>query len=409
MSKSIFNLIEKATDSVQSPRLEAFASANGFTIGESETAVSRKEAQRRMTEAEDYLYALFAGENRKGERCNVPTLDINEMMSSSDVQVLLPRVISQVMIEPKEPNLFLTNNVVEEIALDEKSPLFITFPSVGALQAFEIGEGQEYKSQSLSFQEHMTQIRLKKVGLQVSLSEEIINHSIYPLLRLNMRLMVNAINRKVESTAFTALTQRAREVFNNNEGVAAARTSGKDASQNWNGSLALKDILTLAGTVVGARYEPSHMLIHPLAYLVIFQDPIIRAAFYHQGQLGGSVWQQAPNFDQSANMPFGITYVPYYALPYNETGTFTAADASGFASSLVTDVYVIDSRNSLYMATRGDVQMDQMDDWFKDATAMKARRYVGLSVKDGGKGISVARNVRVVENAAPLFTIKTVS
>ena len=123
--------------------------------------------------------------------------------------------------------------------------------------------------------------------------------------------------------------------------------------------------------------------------------------------MGGNIYSQKPDFNQNVNMPFGISYVPYYALPYVENAALSSTQASGLGSSLYTDVYVIDAKNSLYMATRGDAQMDEMEDWFKDATVMKIKKHMGCSVKDGGKAITVARNVRVVENYQPVMTVRT--
>lgn len=395
------------TDSQIRPQVEAFAKASNWEIGEGEGKHSYKSVVEKMEETSEYLFGLFTKQNYSGEKYEAPEVPITEMLASSDAQILMPRVISEIMVEPKEPSLFLSNNVAEEITLDDKSPLFITFPTVDAMQAGEIAEGGEYPSRSLSYQEHTISIRLKKYGLQASLTEEIKNHSIYPIVNLYLRQMKNAIDRKGESICYTALTQRAQEVFNNDTDVTADRTSGVSTAQTWNGSLALKDITRMCGVIVGNRYEPSHILIHPLAWFTIFQDPLIRATFMHQGQMGNTIYRQTPNFDQSANMPFGITYVPYYALPYTENTALASTQASGLGASLYTDVYVIDSKNTMFVATRGETKMDQMDDWFKDATTMKCRKYFGVSVKDGGKGITVARNVRVVENYQPVMTVRT--
>jgi hypothetical protein len=160
--------------------------------------------------------------------------------------------------------------------------------------------------------------------------------------------------------------------------------------------------------MLGNRYEPTHFLAHPLAWPIFAKDPLMKAQFYHGGQMGQGIWTRMPSFDQSANFPFGIAYVPYYALPYNEADTLTGA-LSSLGSSLTSDIYLLDARNSLFMATRGDTQMDQMENWFRDATMMKARKYVGVSAKAGGKGMLKAANIRIVENQEPIMTIRTLA
>jgi hypothetical protein len=134
----------------------------------------------------------------------------------------------------------------------------------------------------------------------------------------------------------------------------------------------------------------------------------MKAQFYHGGQIGAGIWSRMPDFDQSANFPFGLVYVPYYATQYNPSETLTGV-LSGQGASLTTDLYMIDARNALFMATRGNTEMDQMDNWFREATMMKARKFVGISAKAGGKGMLKAASIRVVENQEPVLTMRTVS
>jgi hypothetical protein len=404
-NKSILNLIKEATSNAEY-EFNKFVEASGMTIGTEEGNVSKAEALGAMDSVKEYVHALFTRTDSEGNRMEVPNVDLAEMLTSSDSSGVFKRVISEILVKPKEPALFLSNNVAKQVTLDAKAPLTVTFPVVGAYQAFPVGEGQEYRQQVMTMQEHIASLRLGKVGVMASLTEEVVEHSIYPLINLNLELMANGINRYGEELCYKALTQKAQEVFNNDTGVSAERTSGVDVGQVWNGSVALKDILTMAGVVVGNRYEPSHMLIHPLAYHVIFQDPLIRSTFFHQGQIGSGIHRQLPKFDQGANMPFGLSYVPYYALPYQESGVMASHPGSGFASALLTDIYVIDSANSMTMLSRGDIEIDSMDDWFKDATTLKARKYMAVAGMDGGKGMTVARNVRVVENFTPIMTVR---
>jgi hypothetical protein len=107
-------------------------------------------------------------------------------------------------------------------------------------------------------------------------------------------------------------------------------------------------------------------------------------------------------------MPFGVQYVPYYNISFTENYTLTGA-LSGQGASLVTDMYLIDKSESLFMATAGEKEMDQMENWFKDALMMKARQYVAVSAKDGGPGRFSAKKIRVVRNYEALFTVRTVA
>jgi hypothetical protein len=411
MSKNLTNLIQEATSKSVEPRLKEFAKVNGIDY----TAENRDEILASLKEAEEFYYAQFTGRLSDGqEATNLPAVSINEALNTSDVSVVFPRVISQVLQEPKEPNLFLQNVVADTIKLANDSPLLIEFPTVGALQAFNMAEGQEYTAQTLSFQQHMTSIRIGKIGVAASLTEEIVNQSMWNLIELHMRLMSNAIDRRVETILYKAMTERAQIVFNNESTDTQYRTTGKAVSSTtvaWNGSFSYNDLVKMCGVLLQNRYEGTHFLAHPLMWPIFAQDPILRAQFYHGGQLGAGIWTRMPAYDQTANFPFGITYVPYYALPFTENTTFsgTAAGSTLGSAPVVSDVYLIDRKNSLFMATRGDTQMDQMDNWYRDATMLKAKKYVGVSAKDQGRGMVVAKNIRVVVNEEPLFNIRTIT
>jgi hypothetical protein len=76
---------------------------------------------------------------------------------------------------------------------------------------------------------------------------------------------------------------------------------------------------------------------------------------------------------------------------------------------VTSDLYVIDKSNALFMATRGDIEVDDMEEWLRDSRAMKARKYVGVAVKDQGRGMVVAKKVRVARNYEALYTLRQVS
>jgi hypothetical protein len=407
LKPTIFNIASEALNRETEKVLTEFAHASrGQDYSQLEDG-DRESLAQDLKWAEEVLYAQFTGETFDGQKYRGPSLSFSEALSSSDASILFPRVISEILLEPTEPNLWLTNNATEFLVV-QNAPLVIEFPSLGALEAFEMSEGQEYRQQALSWQEHMTSFRLRKYGVLAAVPDEVIENSQWPIVRLYLKHMAAAINRKQESLLFKALMSFGREVFNNTSTDPTKWTTGKKQDQTLNYSFSYNDLIKLVGAVIAGRYEPTHFLAHPMAWPIFATDPLLRAQFFNGGQVGMSIWSTMPQFDQSLNFPFGIAYVPYYAMPFQENITLSGP-ASGLGASNVTDVVVIDSRNALFAATRGDIEMDDMEAWLRDARVMKARKYLGVSVKDRGNGIAHARNIRLVQNHEAIFTVRTVS
>lgn len=412
-NETIHGLMERASRTELEPQLRDYAKVLGLSIVDSkdeanDAAITRDDLVARLRSEQEQVYAMITGEDFDGEKLDVPQVSIKEALNTSDASIVFPRVISQILQEPQEPNLFLMNQIADKIVLPANAPSLIEFPTVSAIQAQDMSEGQEYAVQNPSFGEFMTSLRIRKIGTAVALTEEIIKHSLWNLVALHLRLMAAAIDRKIEKNLYTAMVNTAQNVFDNESATAEYRTTGVTSTQAVNGSFSYFDLVKMMSVALGNKKTGSHLLTHPLAWPILAQDPLMMANFFHGGQMGQGAWTRAPQFDQQAAMPFGIQYVPYYNIAFTENYTLTGA-LSGQGASLVTDMYLLDKSDSLFMATAGEKEMDQMDNWFKDALMMKARQYVAVSAKDGGKGMFSAKKIRVVRNYEALFTVRTIA
>ena len=414
MKESIYNLMETASNNKFEPQLREYAKLNKLEIVENEadaegSKVTRASIVANIRESQEFMYSVFTGKNFAGETVETPTITMNEALHTSDASIVLPRVIMEVLQEPTEPNLWL-QSIADDVRLPDGSPSYIEFPSVGAIEASDIAEGMEYPEQEVAFGDHMTSLRIKKCGVKTAVTEEIIKHSMWNLVTLHLRLMGNAIARHIENKLYKTFTSVATTVFDNESATTAMHTTGLAKAQTGNGSIAYLDIVKLCTVLLNNRYNFTDLVTHPLAWPILAQDPTFRAQMFHAGQMGiGGVYGRTPDYNQQAMMPFGLNHVPYYNTGYSENKTLSAGWASGLGASLVTDLYVIDRKNTLFLGHYGPTEFDSMEDWQKDARAMKARRYVGVSAKDGGRGITVAKNVRVVVNYEPIYTIQSVS
>lgn len=406
--KTIYDLIRETEQKSSGLALEMFANANGLEIGKGEGKCSVEDVLKRMHTSAEFLYGQFTGKTFDGENANIVPVSIREALNTGDVSPILPRVISEVLRTPTEPYLFLTNQIAEKVPFPAGSSRFVTFPTLGPMEAAEVSENGEYAEYKPSWGESAFSSTMRKYGIMTSLSDEIIKESQWPLVTLFMRMMKAAVDRKIESILYQALTQRPRVVFDNDHATdTTLQTTGMSVSsgtQSHNGSIAYDDLIKMAGVLIGAKYNPTHFIMHPLAWPVVLQDPVLRATFYHGGQLGSNVWGATPQFDQGSNFPLGMTYVPYYASEFTENKTLTYA-MSGLGASLVVNAYMLDKANSLMLLERGGTEMDEMEVWMRDARMLKVKKQAAVAMKDLGRGVVQAKNIRVVPNKQALYTV----
>ena len=382
-----------------------FEKATGQAVGKGNGQISPEKALERIHAAENYVQALFTGKGLDGRPRQVENIPWSEATTTSDASIILPRIISNILKEPLEPVYFLSQ-IADEMIIQGRNPLSIEFPKVGALSAERVGEDGVYKHTAAVWGKETTSIKIEKWGLMTSISDELNENAIFPLLTLLARMCRNAVDRRIESLLFNTMDTVARPMFDNQSDDTAFHTSGLDTAQAANYSFSHFDLIDMMGRLVNNRYGVTDVLAHPMAWSVFALDPFLRATFFHSGTMGAQVWQTPPQVDQTVNIPFGVNFVPYYALSARPASQISSGPASALPNTLITDIFAIDRANALFLAHRGPADVDQREDWFKDGTTIKVRRYAGVAAKDGGNGMVVARRVRAVRNYEPLFTIR---
>lgn len=105
-------------------------------------------------------------------------ITVTEALTTADANILIPKVIQQVISDAAEPLQFVSQFFQRVQLTEGRSMEFIHF---GAIRAFEIGEGQEYPDQSLNLVKQgigpVMDVRVKKYGLKVSITDEMISDS----------------------------------------------------------------------------------------------------------------------------------------------------------------------------------------------------------------------------------------
>lgn len=396
MNNFITDHIETLLQEGRVKELNTLASKMKKTLSSESSDID--EFEDKLNVATEYFFTLLSGRDYSGKAVKAPAIEIEEALNKTDISVVLKRALDIRLQTPTEPNLFLQNSVAQVIDLPWDAPITMSFVQVGTLIAEDVSYNQPYPNSDLSWAENTVSVTMRKTGITASIGEEIIRESQWPLIDMYVTAMSAAIRRRVEQKLKKVMVTKANVVKDNESLDTALHTSGVDSANDWNATYDFRDTVHMFTNLLHREKNASHVLSHPLAWSVFAQDPMYRNIYVFGGQAGANPFTQTPNFNQQSMMPFGLQYVPYYAVDYKPSAQLAAGVGSSLAATMITDVYMIDRAESLILLKRGDVEMDDMADWHKDATQLKARLYNDVAAKDMGRGMVVTKNVRIAEN-----------
>lgn len=325
-------------------------------------------------------------------------LSIKDMVSASQYDGIMKEVIQRVVVEEKEPGLFLSEIVADKIPMPTGTSSLLMLES-SAFVANEMAPGQEYQLANTSMIEGTFDVRVGKQGIGVVVPDEVRDNRQLDLFGVYLKKCVNAVNRLVESNCFTALSSTPNIVFD--PALTGRAPTGIDDAGVANNTFSYVDMIQMCGTLMAQERNATHILSHPLAWSIFATDPFMRATFY-TGGMGNSIWDNAPMFEQTMNMPFGLTYVPYQVIDF----TFNAGTPS---SPHTTDIYAIDAKESIYLAEKDTIMVDEDAEFWRDGRGLKVNRATRAGLKDKGTGVARAKTVAVTQNYAALYTVRNLA
>lgn len=142
---------------------------------------------------------------------------IQEAITTTDAVKLIPKVIEGKLREAAEPE-YLGTRFFNTVRVEGGNSAVYVIPVVGEVTAYEVGEGTRYKETALDYNtlENATlEIRVKKIGVKVSITEEAIADSSWDILGINVRKMGRAMARYKEEMIFNAFSNHGHVVFDN--------------------------------------------------------------------------------------------------------------------------------------------------------------------------------------------------
>lgn len=305
---------------------------------------------------------------------------IKEAFSSPDSDMLFPKVISRVLREAAEPE-FLVTPLLSTIRLT--SGRSMEFPSVNAIQAAEIPEGQEYPEQALAFQPQV-EGKVSKKGVKVSFTEEVIADSQWDIVGLHVRAAGRAMARLKEQIALRRFADAATVVFDNDGGTA---TTGLGMNGVANSSITWNDVVDMAAVIHAENHVPTDFILHPLMWAVFlktapFQLPGAPNLGYTQ-----SVGSKSGTANSTAPLGLNVILSPFVS--------FNAAEGGDPATS---DLFLIDRNEVGSLLVKDDLSTDEWNNLSRDIRSIKLKERYDIVAYGDGEGITVAKNVALAPN-----------
>ena len=339
---------------------------------------------------------------------------IKEALMTTDTVRLIPKVIEGQLREAAEPE-YLATRFMKKVRVDGGNSAVYVIPVVGELTATEVGEGTRYNEDNVDFntvENGTLEIRVKKIGVKVGISEEAIADSSWDIYGINVRKMGRAMARFKEEWAFNSFSNHGHVVFDNliRTQNPEAGTTGCDKNGNFNDTMTIEDFLDLVLALMANEHQPTDVIMHPLTWVIFARNTMIGNGLTY-GAFGGQnvhPWgatQGTPGFaglqanegpqqfvmspDQVQGrlpMPIRISFSPFIKFDKNNKRF---------------DMYCIDAANVGIIAQREELSTDNWTDPERDMRLLKVKERYGIGIEDNGRGIAVARNIAV----APTYPV----
>ena len=345
-------------------------------------------------------------------------ITVKEALGTTDANLIFPKTIETILLDAAEPE-YLASKFFRSITLNEgKSMDFIHF---GAIRAFEIPEGSEYPEQYLDLAKFggksTVEVRVKKYGLKVAITEEMISDSQWDVIGMHIEAAGRALARKKEEVCFIEFSAHGHTVFDASMGgvwydvvdgeitstptsdptlYGAANTmyvpnttglapTGRGFDGNYNGTLTTQDFVDMCVSIMASGFSPTDVIMHPLCYSLFLANQQLMGML-SSGAFGGGTTGtpdlSLPKAGVSYQLPVGglqLHFSPY--VPFDDV-------------SKTFDLYIIDRNNVGVLLIKDTVAVDQFNDPFRDIQNIKVRERYGCGVINAGLAIAVAKNIR---------------
>ena len=333
---------------------------------------------------------------------------LQEAISSTDVVKLIPKVIEGKLREAAEPE-YLGTRFFNTVKVDGGNSAVYVVPVIGEVTAYEVGEATRYRESSFdmtTLENATLEIRVKKIGVRVSITEEAISDSSWDILGINVRKMGRAMARYKEEWVFNSFSSHGHVIFDNDirDQAPEAGTTGLDKDGNFNSTLSVEDFIDIVLALMSNNFTPTDVIMHPLVWLVFARNSMIGNGMTF-GALGGNMvspW----NTIQGTPGPFGLhnngdgqKFILRPEQVQNRLPMPLTINFSPFVSfDKVTkkfDMYCLDRSEVGVLVQKEGLSTENWTDPERDLRNLKCKERYGIGILNHGRSITVAKNIAV--------------
>ena len=333
---------------------------------------------------------------------------VQETLHSTDAVKLIPKVIEGQLREAAEP-VYLATRFMKTIQVNDGASAVYVIPVVGELTAHEVAEGGRYNESTVDFNtlENGTyEVRVKKIGLKVALTEEAVTDGAWDIMSINIAKMGRAMARYKEEWCFNSFSNHGHVVFDNalRGQMPEAGTSGRAADGSYNDTMSTEDFIDMILAMMGQEHTPTDIIMHPLTWVVFARNSMIGngmtyGAFGAQDVHPWGATQGTPGF---AGLAANQGPQKYILTPDQVQGRLPMPLRINFSPFVrfdkvnkKFDMYALDADNVGIIAQKDALTTDNWTDPERDIRLIKCKERYGVAIIDNGKGIAVARNLAV--------------
>ena len=338
---------------------------------------------------------------------SVGRVDLKEALATTDAIKLFPKVIVGKMVEAAEPE-YLGSKFFDKITVPgESSGTVYQVPMIGEVYAREVSEGGLYNEQNVdvtSMEQRPLEIRVRKIGVRVTITEETIKDSSWDVLGINLKKMGRAMGRYKEEMAFNNFTNHGWTVFDNaqRDVQPEAGTTGRGIDGNPNDTLSIEDLIELNLAMMEHGKIATDIIMHPLTWLVFAKNGMVGNGMTW-GALGGQdvhPWgavQGTPGFGGLASSGAGQKFMLTPESTQNRLPMAVTMNLSPFVNfdkaNKRFDMYCLDRTSVGCIIEKEALTTGSWSDPERDIRNIKAKERYGMGIYGNGEGIAVARNI----------------